>query len=101
MDMVAAEDVDGPTDEGKEAELDDADVVVVVAAAAVAAQDAGEGDEEDAELLNIICVVWRSCVGGVLDDAECPTRAESNPCPGAIPAGKLLGRLLPAVAARG
>lgn len=98
MDMVAAEVVDGPpTDVGKDAEEldDDDDVVVVVAAVAVT-----EADEADEELPNMICVVvWRSCVGGVPADEECPTRAESRPCPGAIPAGKLLGRLLPDPAA--
>lgn len=101
MDMVAAEVVDGPpTDVGKDAEELDDDVVVVVAAVAVTAEAVAEADEADEELPNMICVVvWRSCVGGVPADEECPTRAESRPCPGAIPAGKLLGRLLPDPAA--
>ena len=59
-------------EEGKEAEVEEED-----------------DDDEVVAIVCCCCVVGRS-EGGVA--ADWPTSADSSPCPGAIPAGRLLGR---------
>ena len=49
-----------------------------------------EEEDDDDEVVAIVCCVVGRSEGGVA--ADWPTSADSSPCPGAIPAGRLLGR---------